>query len=515
MSLLFQYNYVLILLSCILGAIGTFSFSPYDFWPAALLSIIGLLSINLNKTTKQTIVLGFSWGIGLFGTGINWIYLSIKQFSCMSIPINILIIIILILYLALYPMFFSGLLNYFWPITNVWRLVIVSPALWQIIEYLRGYGCIGFPWLQFGYSQINGPLKGLIPIFGVETITYLLITISGLLVLSISLSKVIPTILAFLLLLSPLPLRKIEWFYKQYNKPVNVALVQGNIEPSIKWNTNSLKNTLQIYIDASRPYLGKNKIIIWPESTIIDTEKHQKKFLNMLDRLYRLYHSVLITGIIDERTDAYKSHYYNTIIVLGDYIPYQHDNKNRYDKYHLVPFGEFIPIKYIFMHLAHFFNIPMSSFSKGQYIQPPLTAQDYKITATICYEIVFGEEVRTNFLSNTNFLLTISNDSWFGDSIGPWQHLQMARMRALELGRPLLCSTNNGITAVIDATGKIIAHIPQFERKVLEATILPTTGITPYARFGYIPLWNITFIMLNLALFLNFKNNYFNKSTNI
>jgi apolipoprotein N-acyltransferase len=482
------------------GALGTLAYAPFGLWPVALVSLLALLILSLDRTNRQSAAVGFCWGLGLFGSGVNWVYVSIQQFGGLPVPFSVGLVLLLAGYLSLYTMLFSFLLNRFWPQTSFTKLVIVAPSLWTFTEFLRGWVMTGFPWLQFGYSQIDGPLKGIAPIFGVDAISFMLMMVAGLITYSIFTKNIRYVVIAALVVVAATPLKSMRWYIEQSGRGVNIALVQGNIAQSLKWTPDQLQPTIDKYLNASRPFFGKAQIIIWPEVAIPDLEGNQVDFLKIMDGILRSQHTTLLTGIIDRRASLEGLKIYNALIAVGSKTPYSLQDTNRYHKRHLVIFGEFVPFETILRPLAGFFDLPMSSMTRGDARQPQLKADGYNFTSAICYEVILGRLVRENFKPDTDFLLTVSNDAWFGHSIGPWQHFEMARMRALELGRPLLRSTNTGVTAVINADGDVIKALPQFETGVLDVTITPTTGITPYAHWGSWPLWILCALMLISSL---------------
>ena len=293
-------------------------------------------------------------------------------------------------------------------------------------------------------------------------------------------------------------LSSVSWVNPTQNT-VKTALVQGNVEQSMKFEPEKEWPTMLMYLDHARENYDAD-IIIWPENAITALEPTAQDFLVLADRSAALNNSAIITGILNYKFDS--KAYFNSLVVLGkkestdDVGHYRYEHSNRYYKNHLLPIGEFVPFGEFLRTIAPIFNLPYSSFTRGDYIQSNLLANGHHILPLICFEIAFPEQLAVNFTDETNILLTVSNDSWFGDSHGPHQHLEIARMRALEFGRPLLRATNNGVTAIVDHQGNIQARLPQFTEAVLKAEITLVEGKTFYNQYWQLIHWAIPFLFL-------------------
>ncbi len=468
------------------GAIGSFAFAPYAWWPLAFLSLYFLFLLLYQRSAKQAFLVGLLWGLGFFGHGVYWIHVSIDTFGGVPKVVSILLMGLLSAYLALYPALFSYVLNRYFPRESAIRYLLAAPALWLVNEWLRGWVFTGFPWLWLGYSQIDTPLANYAPIGGVELITLAIALISAAMAYFTLQRQWLALLVPFGIYGIAAGLNWVHWVSPQPERQTTVALVQGNIDQALKWRPSERWPTLMKYADYTQENWDAD-IIIWPEAAIPAFEHELPAYLSSLDEHARENHSALLTGILT-RPDNHT--FYNSILALGQGTPvYQSVNRPKYKKHHLLPFGEFVPFEQWLRPLAPLFNLPMSSFSPGPYIQPNIQANGRFFVAALCYEIVFNEQIRENVTDQTDFLLTLSNDAWFGRSIGPLQHMEIARMRALELGIPLIRSTNNGVTAITDYRGKITHRLPQFEAGVLKTTLTPTQGKTPYRILGSWPLY--------------------------
>lgn len=490
---------VIYLIALISGVIGVFAFSPFDYWGLAYVSLGGLLFVAKNAKKSTALFATFLWSMGFFCFGVSWLNVSIHQFGGASLGVSYLLVGLLSAYLALYPMLFTYLVQRF----QVQSAVIFA-AIWTLTEFLRGWVFTGFPWLQFGYTQIDSPFYGIAPIFGVTGMTFFTVWASAVIFNFVfSLSKkqwnLVSVNALLLLVVGGLSAYagKVNFVQPKEDKGLTVTLAQGNIEQNLKWDPNYLSQTMEKYGRLIGDNLGKTDLIILPEVAFPTYENNIQPFFQMLQSMAEKTNTEVMIGTIYRDESVGKL--FNSIAVVGNKaMPYELKTPNRYNKHHLVPFGEYVPLESLLRPLGTVFNLPMSAFQSGDFIQKPLSAKNVNFTAAICYEIILGAQLQKNKVADSDFILTISNDAWFGNSIGPWQHLQMAQMRALEFGKPVIRATNTGVTAFINAQGEIVAQAPQFVETVLTHKIAPTEGKTPYAVLGDAPLFILSAVFFLL-----------------
>ncbi|GAA5646437.1 MULTISPECIES: apolipoprotein N-acyltransferase [Vibrio] len=476
------------------GALTTLAFAPYQLWPLALLSPLLLLALLYQQSARHALAIGYAWGLGQFATGISWVHVSIDNFGGMPKIASVFLMALLVGYLSVYSALWAWSLNRFFPRSNRSRYLLAAPVLWLIFDWLRGWVMTGFPWLWLGYSQIDSPLANFAPLGGVELLTLLIMMCAGALMYAIVHRAWSTIMIPLVIFATGYGLRNIDWVTPNPDSKTTVALIQGNIPQELKWKPSQRWPTIMKYTDLSRENWDAD-IIVWPEAAIPAFEFEIPSYLRNLDEAARLNHSAIVTGVVNM---GQNKKFYNSILSLGStpYGDYEYDPTERYHKHHLLPFGEFVPFERILRPLAPFFNLPMSSFSRGAFVQPNIVANGRHMAPALCYEIIFNEQVRQNVTDETDFILTLSNDAWFGRSIGPLQHMEIARMRALELGKPLIRSTNNGVTAVTDYKGNVLTQLPQFETGVLRAELESTSGQTPYRLVGSWPLYAWTLLSL-------------------
>lgn len=467
-------------LSLLAGASLPLAFAPFGWYPLAVPALAALFALWLSSSSHQAFWRGWLFGLGMFGVGTSWVYVSIHYFGNIEPAVAAVVTVLFVATFALYPGLLGYLLTRLFPQPSPGKLLVVFPAGWTLAEWVRGWFLTGFPWLDLGYSQIDSPLSGIAPLLGVYGVSWVTAFSAALLLVILGWQGTwrLRAVLGLILLWGTAWLPgQVNWVQPQ-GPAVRVSLVQGNITQDMKWNPDQLQPTLDLYRRLTEEHWD-SKLVIWPETAVPDFyHEVAKGFLADMAAEARANHTDLLTGIpvFDFTTERY----YNSIISLGAHEGF-------YYKHHLVPFGEFFPLRSVLSAVQGFFEVPMSDFSSGALGQPPLRAASFRIGASICYEAAFGEEIIRS-LPAADLLVNVSNDAWFGDSLAPHQHLQMARMRALEGGRYLLRATNTGISAIIDPRGRLVATSPQFQVHVLTGTVRAMRGATPYVVYGNVPV---------------------------
>lgn len=473
----------------IAGALTVAAFAPL-FWYPLMPAGLGYLFWRCAGTPVRRAALhGWVFGVGMFGAGVHWVYVSCFRYGNMGMAAAATATLLLILYLACYPAIAMAILARLGK--GRWALISIAPAAWVLAEWLRSWMLTGFPWLAAGYVMTEGPLAGYGPLVGVPGLSLLTAAAAGLVALALrpGLQRWLALGLIAVLCAGGGLLRLVAWS-APVGQRIDVALVQGNIAQLMKWDPDHVTATLLRYEALSAPHWGAD-LMVWPENALpLFFDRLPQDWVARVNDRIHANGTTLLTGIPD-RADA-SGAYFNAIVDFAE-------PQRAYHKRHLVPFGEYVPLRASLGPLLDLLKVPMSNFSRGAAYQTPLQVRDHPIASAICYEIVFEREVR-RALPSAHLLLTVSNDTWFGDTLAPHQHLQMARMRALELRRPLLRATNSGITAVADPYGREVARIPLFQSGVLHAVVTPQSGATPYAVTGDWPVAVWVSVVLALAL---------------
>lgn len=485
------------------GASLTFAFAPFGIWPVVI-PAVALALRQIIKLSHRPFLAGWLFGLGWFGAGVSWVHVSIADFGGLPIIASVGLMVLLSSYLALYPALATVVTLRLFP-RRLWPLAL--PFFWVLSEWLRSWMLSGFPWLSLGYSQIDSPLAGWAPVIGETGITALIIICAAMFGVATNAKNVLHAGLVTLVAYtSGWVLQHHDWV--EVKQTYSVGMAQGNISQSLRWVPEQDEPTMRKYM-ALTETLWSNDLIIWPEAAVPKLEPLAQSYLVKLNERAFNENTALITGIVNYNWETEEA--WNNLIVLGKQTPdassptYQYFHNNRFAKHHLLPIGEFVPFEDWLRPLAPLFDLPMSSFARGDFRQANLVANGIHLAPAICFEIAFPRQVAANIYRDTDMIVTVSNDAWFGHSHGPAQHLEIARMRALEMGRPVIRATNNGITAFIDFKGNITAMLPQFKEANISAPVDATTGLTPYYLMQDLSVWFLTALLLGAAFYMRFK----------
>ena len=471
----------------LLGAVTVAGFSPFNLFPLPAITL-GLLFMLWRgaHTPRYAALTGFVWGLGFFLCGVSWIYVSLHDIGEMAMPLAATATLLFAAYLALFPAF-AGYAYKRFSTGSLWQDALLAAGWWMFSEWLRGWLLTGFPWLSIGYSQVGpSPLSGFAPLLGSYGVGFVLALLAALCAFGWwrwHAWMAIGVLVAF-----GATLKAVPWT-EATGAPVTVSLLQGNIAQSLKWDPQRLNLSLDTY----RQLAGElpARLIVLPETAIpLLFDQIPDDYLQQLTKDREL----LLGAAMRSGNDSYA----NAAVVLD-----RNGIHGRYTKSHLVPFGEYVPPG--FGWFFKWVRIPMTDFGSVNQQQQPLDIANLKIAINICYEDLFGEEIIRQ-LPEANVLINLSNTAWFGHSLAQPQHLQIARMRAMETGRPMLRATNTGMTAAIDPDGSVSAVLPAFEEGVLTVDVQGYAGSTPYVRIGNYGALLIALLALIPAL-LHFKRN--------
>lgn len=476
-------------LALLAGAALPLAFAPFHWFPLAVLSpaLVFLLAAVLAPRAARWSA--WAWGIGYFGVGVSWVYVSIHQFGGAPPLLAGLTTAAFVLALALFPVLLVEAARRLARPGSGLHLWLALPAVWVLLEWVRGWLFTGFPWLLLGYSQLDTPWVGWAPVLGVLGMGAWLAVLAGGLAWvclqprqAVRWGALASAAVAFAVAGWGLDR---EWS-QPAGEPLQVAMVQGNMSQDIKWLPEYLGPTLERYETRTRPYAGRVDVMVWPE-TAVPAFLHQVEadWLRPLADELRDEGTELLVGlpVYEREADAI----YNSLVAPAG-------EPQAYHKHHLVPFGEYVPLRDWLGSTLDVLGAPLADFTRGARPEP-LTVQGQPVGAAICYEVVYGATI-ARLARDSRWLVNVSNDAWFGQSLAPHQHLQKARWRAREVERPLVRSTNTGISAFIGHDGGVEKALPRLELADGAHPVQGRDGLTPYARWLDWPVVGVVLLVV-------------------
>jgi len=483
------------------GLIFPFAIAPFFLWPLVILSLIGLLYSLQNSTPKQAVFRTWLFGFAKFSVGVSWVYVSMHDHGGTPALLAILMVGLFAAFLATFPALFMYFFQRFYNRQGspVLIAILAFAAFWFLYEWFRSWIFTGFPWLFAGDAQLHTWLNGWAPILSVYGLSFFTALTSAAIYFSFK-EKRFHYLALLLIWPLGLALQNIQW--TEQTNELKVSAVQGNIPQSQKWLPRQRLPTFNAYMDQTRQHWDSD-LVLWPETAITVLKDQFQSYLDNINEEAIEHRTTLISGIPFRYTEGpSRGEYHNSILAIGT-------GAGLYHKQKLVPFGEYIPLENMIRGLLPFFDLPMSSFKKGDEKQALLKAEKddtlFLIAPFICYEIVYPQFVADS-AKESDLLITISNDAWFGDSIGPKQHMAIAQMRALETQRYLLRSTNTGITALVNHKGEIVTQLETKKRATLTAMAQTRKGQTPFMMWGLWPLLLMTLMILLVGFSYSRRN---------
>ena len=486
-----SFNLLRLILVAIAGATLVLAYAPFSYWWLTFICPAILFASTVQQPIKLALLYGFVFGLCFFGFGVPWTFNSIHEFGQAPAVLSAILSALLVIILSLFPALTAGITAKLIKLISFkFSSVLLFSSFWVLFEWIRGWIFTGFPWLLVGHVHHSGPLQSILPVFGsygASWICMLLACFFITLVFAKPKQKALSLVSIVIIFIGLIVLKQLTWVSADEER-LDIVLVQGNISQEMKWDQTKHAYIMEKYLQMSSKHFDAD-IIVWPETAIPTYYRLVKdSFIPKVGKAALDNNLDLLIGVFTY--DPENGRVYNSVMTLGSELSF-------YRKKHLVPFGEYLPFRGLLTFLDHYIQLPMADISSGEG-RPLVRLKGHAVGSSICYEAVYGNEV-IQALPEAKFLVNVSNDAWFGDSLAPHQHLEITRSRAVETGRYLLRATNTGISAVINPDGEIVDKSVQFQDDVIRAAIYPYSGTTLYVRWGN---WGIIITIMVCVIFV-------------